>query len=40
MKTQYFEIFGNRGVYHKGWTAVTLSTGLLGAHVGEGASLR
>ena len=21
--TQYFEMFGNRGVYHKGWTAVT-----------------
>ena len=20
---QYFEMFGNRGVYHKGWTAVT-----------------
>jgi len=20
---QYFEIFGNRGIYHKGWTAVT-----------------
>ena len=22
-ETQYFEIFGNRGVYHQGWTAVT-----------------
>jgi arylsulfatase len=22
-ETQYFEIFGNRAVYHKGWTAVT-----------------
>ncbi len=22
-ETQYFEIFGNRGIYHKGWTAVT-----------------
>jgi hypothetical protein len=21
--TQYFEIFGNRGIYHRGWTAVT-----------------
>jgi arylsulfatase len=21
--TQYFEVFGNRGIYHKGWTAVT-----------------
>ena len=23
METQYFEMFGNRGIYHKGWTAVT-----------------
>jgi arylsulfatase A-like enzyme len=22
-ETQYFETFGNRGIYHKGWTAVT-----------------
>ena len=22
-ETQYFEMFGNRGIYHKGWTAVT-----------------
>lgn len=22
-ETQHFEMFGNRGVYHKGWTAVT-----------------
>ncbi len=22
--TQYFEIFGNRGIYHEGWSAVTL----------------
>jgi arylsulfatase A-like enzyme len=22
-ETQYFEMFGNRGMYHKGWTAVT-----------------
>ena len=21
--TQYFEIFGNRGIYHKGWSAIT-----------------
>jgi arylsulfatase A-like enzyme len=20
-ETQYFEMFGNRGIYHKGWTA-------------------
>jgi arylsulfatase A-like enzyme len=23
-ETQYFEILGNRGIYHKGWTAVTV----------------
>ena len=22
-ETQYFEMLGNRGIYHKGWTAVT-----------------
>ena len=22
-ETQYFEIFGNRGIYHQGWSAVT-----------------
>ena len=22
-ETQYFEIFGNRGVYHRGWSAIT-----------------
>jgi len=22
-QTQYFEMFGNRGIYHQGWTAVT-----------------
>ncbi len=22
-ETQYFEMMGNRGIYHKGWTAVT-----------------
>lgn len=22
-RTQYFEMFGNRGIYHEGWTAVT-----------------
>ena len=22
-ETQYFEIFGNRGIYHRGWSAVT-----------------
>lgn len=23
-ETQYFEVLGNRGIYHKGWTAVTM----------------
>ena len=22
-EVQYFEMFGNRGIYHQGWTAVT-----------------
>ncbi|MGC1768072.1 MAG: hypothetical protein WA785_07145, partial [Candidatus Acidiferrales bacterium] len=22
-ETQYFEMFGNRSIYHKGWAAVT-----------------
>ena len=22
-ETQYFEMFGNRGIYHRGWTTVT-----------------
>ena len=25
--TQYYELFGNRGIYHDGWTAVTLHRG-------------
>ncbi|HEX7127369.1 MAG TPA: arylsulfatase [Thermodesulfobacteriota bacterium] len=25
-ETQYFEILGNRGIYHRGWTAVTAHT--------------
>lgn len=25
-RTQYFEILGNRGIYHEGWTAVTAHT--------------
>jgi arylsulfatase len=25
-ETQYFEMFGNRGIYHKGWAAVTRHT--------------
>jgi arylsulfatase len=24
--TQYFEMFGNRGIYHQGWSAMTLHT--------------
>ena len=26
-KTQYYELFGNRAIYHDGWTAVTLHRG-------------
>lgn len=33
--TQYFETFGNRGIYHHGWTAVTCHRS--GYRVGEGA---
>ena len=28
--TQYFEIGGNRGVYHQGWTAVTQACDAVG----------
>jgi arylsulfatase A-like enzyme len=41
--TQYFEIFGNRGIYHKGWSAVTkhrtpwLTTGEAGVSFDEDA---
>ena len=31
-ETQYFEMFGNRGIYHKGWTAVTQAPDALAAH--------
>ena len=30
-ETQYFEMFGNRGIYHKGWTAVTQAQDALGS---------
>lgn len=33
--TQYFETFGNRGIYHHGWTAVTCHRS--GYRVGEGS---
>ena len=29
-KTQYFEIFGNRGIYHDGWLAAHRPPGRLG----------
>ncbi len=29
--TQYFEMFGNRGIYHNGWSAVTRHSNLFGA---------
>lgn len=28
--TQYFEMFGNRGIYHNGWSAVTRHSNLFG----------
>ncbi len=28
--TQCFEMFGNRGIYHNGWSAVTRHTNLFG----------
>ena len=30
-ETQYFEIFGNRGIYHHGWTAVTRHAPAMGS---------
>ena len=38
-ETQYFEMFGNRGIYHKGWTAVT-KHGRLGGLGTKTAGLR
>lgn len=29
--TQYFEVLGNRGIYHEGWTAVTMHQSPLGS---------
>ena len=31
-ETQYFEMFGNRGIYHKGWTAVDAAQDALAAY--------
>ncbi len=36
--TQYFEMFCNRGIYHKGWTAVTRHVDPVAA--GRGAAAR
>jgi hypothetical protein len=32
-ETQYFEVGGNRGIYHKGWSAVTPHTSSWSAHL-------
>jgi arylsulfatase A-like enzyme len=32
-ETQYFEVGGNRGIYHKGWSAVTPHTASWSAHL-------
>ena len=39
-ETQYFEMFGNRGIYHKGWTAVTRHSTPVGARRRRRARLR
>ena len=33
--TQYFEMFGNRGIYHQGWSAITLHTSPLSKKPGN-----
>ena len=37
-ETQYFEMFVNRGIYHKGWTAVTRHSIAVGPGRAAGAS--
>ena len=39
-ETQYFEMFGNRGIYHQGWTAVTKHKTPWILVGGDGARLR
>ena len=39
-ETQYFESLGNRGIYHKGWTAVTQPPHAVGTGSAEAAGLR
>ena len=39
-ETQYFEMFGNRGIYHKGWTAVTQAQDALDCSSAKDAGLR
>jgi len=38
-KTQYFEIFGNAGVYHEGWTAVTTPQRLPWVSIGTNTDI-
>ena len=38
--TQYFEMFVNRGIYHRGWTAVTRHSRPLGCDDGSAADRR
>ena len=39
-QTQYFEMAGNRGIYHKGWTAVTKHRTPRGDGGGQTSRLR
>jgi arylsulfatase len=36
-ETQYFEVTGNRGIYHKGWSAVTPHMSSWNAHLPQGS---
>ena len=38
--TQYFEMFCNRGIFHKGWTAVTKHKDALGSSAATTAAVR
>ena len=39
-ETQYFEMAGNRGIYHKGWTAVTQTPHAVGDRHGQAGGIR
>ncbi len=36
---QYFEMFGNRGIYYKGWSAVTPAQHAVGFRAGNAAGV-